>query len=57
MLNRPARVHSEDPDKIAEILGLEEGFTVVDIGAGTGFYALPFSRRLGDWGKVYAFDI
>jgi ubiquinone/menaquinone biosynthesis C-methylase UbiE len=56
-LNSPVRMQSEDPNKIAEILGLEERFTVVDIGAGTGFYELPFSRRLGNGGKVYALDI
>lgn len=36
--------------------GLKEGQTVLDFGCGSGNYAIPASRIVGDKGKVYALD-
>ncbi len=54
-LNDPARYERENPDLIWNALELADPETLVDIGAGTGFFAIPFSRRIR--GKVYACDI
>jgi len=35
---------------------LQDGMTVLDIGANVGFYALHFARKVGPQGKVYAFE-
>jgi len=39
------------------LLALEPGMTVVDIGAGTGYFMARLSRAVGDKGKVIATDI
>jgi ubiquinone/menaquinone biosynthesis C-methylase UbiE len=55
-LNDPVRLSREDPDVIWKELALADPRVLVDIGAGTGFFAVPFSRRLAR-GRVYACDL
>jgi ubiquinone/menaquinone biosynthesis C-methylase UbiE len=55
-LNNPERMQREDPEVIWNELGLDHPRVLVDIGAGTGFFAVPFSRKLTD-GRVYACDL
>lgn len=55
-LNDPQRLERENPDLIWDALGLKSPQVVVDIGAGTGFFAVPFSRRMPG-GTVYACDL
>ncbi len=45
-----------DAEEILSSLPLDPGQSVVDIGCGTGFFAVPLSKRLPQ-GKVYALDI
>ena len=45
------------PDEIIKSLTLENGMIVADIGAGSGAFAIPLARNVGDGGKVYAIDI
>lgn len=42
---------------IVEQLNLRQGMAVADIGAGTGFFSVLMSRRVGNSGIVYAVDI
>jgi len=35
---------------------IKEGDTVVDVGANIGYYTLLFSKLVGAWGTVYAFE-
>jgi len=42
------------PQKIIDDVGIKEGDTVIDFGAGIGFWTLPLSRAVGRKGKVYA---
>src|SRR5690242_5990337 len=42
--------------QLAEVLGLEPGMTVADIGTGGGAVAIVFGRLIGS-GHVYATDI
>jgi len=46
-----------DPEKAVEALDLRPGMKAADFGCGAGFYTIPLARRLGEAGKVYAFDI
>lgn len=43
--------------KLADLVGLREGMSVADVGAGSGFMVEEFARRVGSSGKVYAVDI
>ena len=46
-----------EPDATAVVdLHVEEGMTVVDVGAHTGYYSLLFAKRVGRAGRVIAFE-
>lgn len=55
-LERPERERDERTDLLLEKLPLSKDFTVVDLGAGTGYFSLPMSRRVSD-GRVLSVDI
>lgn len=44
-------------EKILAAVGLRPGMAMADIGAGTGLFTLPFSKAVGEGGKVYAVEI
>lgn len=55
--NDPERDAWQKPEEIVAALALDEGSTVVDLGAGTG-YLLPFlTRAVGAEGEVIAADL
>lgn len=63
---RPSQMHRlEDPDRknwlpsgdILACLGLQPRSTVADIGAGTGYFALPMAAAVGAAGRVFAVDV
>ncbi|MFQ5349703.1 MAG: class I SAM-dependent methyltransferase, partial [Thermoanaerobaculia bacterium] len=45
------------PDKVVDLLALEPGDNVADIGSGTGYFARRFADVVGPAGTVYAADI
>lgn len=62
----PANAHRlDDPQRqvwtplrdVVERLGLKPGSVVADIGAGTGFFTLPFARAVEPEGIVWAVDV
>ena len=55
-LNDPKRLTIMSPDLLWDTLGLSDPKVIVDIGAGTGFFAVPFSKKMRQ-GTVYACDI
>jgi ubiquinone/menaquinone biosynthesis C-methylase UbiE len=55
-LNRPERLQTVNPDLIWNALDLRGPKTLIDIGVGTGFFAVPFCRKM-EGGKIYACDI
>jgi ubiquinone/menaquinone biosynthesis C-methylase UbiE len=54
-LTDPKRLEFQSPDLIWQTLHLKSPKVLVDIGAGTGFFAVPFCDKLAD-GIVYACD-
>jgi len=46
----------QNPEVILSSSGLRSGFTLIDIGCGGGFFALPAARIVGEKGKVYGLD-
>lgn len=55
-LNDPERFSRENPDLIWRELGLADPHVLVEIGAGTGFFAAPFARKMRN-GRIYACDV
>src|SRR2546427_4066273 len=53
----PKRDENLQPNRIMDILGIKEGSTVADIGAGSGWFTVRAARRVGNGGLVYAIDI
>jgi ubiquinone/menaquinone biosynthesis C-methylase UbiE len=49
--------NQHQPEKLMDVIGLKEGMTIADIGAGKGRLTVFFSIRVGEKGKVYANDI
>lgn len=58
-LDDPARQQSQPTEPLIERLGLRRGHRVLDVGAGTGYVAIPILRRLASLGggTVVAADI
>ena len=56
-LTRPEREREEQPDRLVNALDIEPGATVVDLGAGVGYFTWRLARRVGSAGKVIAVDI
>src|SRR5579883_1214335 len=56
-LVRPERESEEQPDKCLDAIGIAQGSTVADIGAGAGYMTWRMAERVGPSGKVYANDI
>ncbi|MGH0030960.1 MAG: class I SAM-dependent methyltransferase [Myxococcota bacterium] len=45
------------PDEVIALLGLAEGDTVADLGAGGGYFTFRLAAAVGDGGRVYAVDV
>ena len=53
----PERDSWQKPEAVFDALGVKEGSWVADLGAGTGYFSVRLSRRVGASGKVYAIDV
>jgi len=56
-LDRAERDQEEDPDRAVDILKLQKGATVADIGAGSGYITERLAARVGPAGRVLANDV
>jgi ubiquinone/menaquinone biosynthesis C-methylase UbiE len=56
MFNRKASDPKNKPDEILEVLALQQGQKVADIGAGGGYFSLRFAEAVGRDGRVFAVD-
>ncbi len=53
----PGRGRWQQPTLVLRMLGVTEGMTVADLGAGTGYFTTQLVSAVGQSGKVYAVDI
>jgi len=51
------RDRHHQPDKVMDAVGVKEGMTIGEVGAGHGYFTFHLSRRVGTSGKIYANDI
>lgn len=56
-LEDPERRRWLPPAEVVAALELEAGHKVVDVGAGTGYFAVPMAGEIGAQGKVWAVDV
>jgi len=56
-LEAPDRRESQDPEVLFDRVHLAVGESVVDVGAGTGYFAVVAARRVGPRGIVHAVDL
>lgn len=56
-LDRAEREKEEQPDRALDLIGIEPGSVVADVGAGSGYMTIRLAGRVGPAGKVYANDI
>lgn len=56
-LVRPERQREEQPDRLVGALRIPRGSTVIDLGAGVGYFTWRLAKRVGPTGRVLAVDI
>jgi len=56
-LDDPERKTWLPVDEVAKALGIQPGQDIADVGAGTGYFALPFAAAAGTGGWVAAVDM
>lgn len=56
-LERSEREHEEAPERALDLMNLQPGMVVADVGAGTGYFSIRMARRVGPSGRVYANDV
>ena len=56
VLSGPRRDHWQQPQRVIDALGIEQGMRVADIGSGGGYFTMRLARAVGAEGCVYAVD-
>jgi len=57
VFDTPGRDERLQINRVMDILGITQGKSVADIGAGSGWFTVRAGKRVGDAGHVYAVDI
>lgn len=57
IFDKPGRDERLQVNRVMDLLGIEPGRNVADIGAGSGWFTVRAARRLANSGTVYAVDI
>lgn len=56
-MESPDRAVWQKPEKVIDYLAIRDGDVIADIGAGSGYFSVLLSKRVGDSGRIYAVDI
>ncbi len=56
-LTRPEREREEQPDRVVAALEIPRGSTVIDLGAGVGYFTWRLAKQVGPTGRVIATDV
>lgn len=56
LFNNPRREKWEQTSKIMEVLKVESGMKIADVGSGPGYYSFRYSDMVGPEGYIYAID-
>lgn len=56
-LDRRERDDEEDVSRMVRLLSIKRGWTVADVGAGSGYVSVRLAKAVGDEGVVYANDL
>jgi len=56
-LEDPTRDAWQKPHEVVEAMAIQEGESIADIGAGSGYFALRFAHHVGATGRVFAVDV
>ncbi|MCX6621141.1 MAG: methyltransferase domain-containing protein [Acidobacteria bacterium] len=56
-LEDPERLKWLPPDDAVRALSIAPGMVIADVGAGTGYFTLPFARAVAPGGRVLAVDL
>jgi len=56
-LDRPEREKEEQPTRLLDLLKLQPGDVVADVGAGSGYFTFRIVDRIGPKGKAFAVEI
>ena len=57
IFDSPGRDKRLQIDRVMDILNIQPGKNVADVGAGSGWFTVRAARRVGDSGRVFAVDI
>jgi cyclopropane fatty-acyl-phospholipid synthase-like methyltransferase len=57
IFDSPGREQRLQIDRVMDILTIQQGKNVADVGAGSGWFTVRAARRVGEGGKVFAVDI
>lgn len=57
IFDKPGRDQALQIQRVMDLLGIQKGKNVADIGAGSGWFTVRAARRVGSTGLVYAVDI
>jgi predicted methyltransferase len=56
-LDRDDRETTEQPEHVLDVLGVKDGMTVADVGAGSGYFTVRIAKRIAPRGHVLATDL
>jgi SAM-dependent methyltransferase len=57
IFDSPGRDKRLQIDRVMDLLGIQPGKNVADVGAGSGWFTVRAARRVGESGRVFAVDI
>ncbi|MEO1367444.1 MAG: methyltransferase domain-containing protein, partial [Acidobacteriota bacterium] len=57
IFDAPERDEWQRPGHVVELMAIEAGMTVADLGAGTGYFLPHLAAAVGAEGRVYALDV